>query len=223
MGSPAADPMDPGQDKKPVLERFLVLHKPKGFEVTRPKNISESPKSKTVYSLIPKELHAQGWVPVGRLDKDSSGLLIFVRDGFFVRLLQTPGNIPKVYEVWVKGRLRTEHLQQVKRGIETPLGLLKAKEISVLGVAGPNTLVKVILDEGKNRQIRRMFALLKDEHLNRHFKVLDLHRVGIGPVPLEGEPGQWRFLNEIESDSLLSCLPRKVKTAQAPKRVGKHA
>jgi 23S rRNA pseudouridine2605 synthase len=153
-------------------------------------------------------------MPVGRLDKDSSGLLIFVKEGFLVKLLQTPGNIPKVYEVWVKGHLKPEHLQQVLGGVETTLGRLKAKEIRVLGVVGPNTLVKMTLEEGKNRQIRRLFAAMKDERLNKHFKVLDLHRVSIGPVPLEGEPGDWRFLTEAETDSLLNSLPRKRAAAQ---------
>jgi 23S rRNA pseudouridine2605 synthase len=70
------------------------------------------------------------------------------------------------------------------------------------------------LEEGKNRHIRRLFAAMKDERLNKHFKVLDLHRVSIGPVPLEGEPGDWRFLTEAETDSLLNCLPRKRAAAQ---------
>jgi len=199
------------------LERFLVLHKPKGYEVTRPKSVDESTHSQTVYSFLPKKFHAEGWVPVGRLDKDSSGLLIFVREGFWVRLLQTPGNIPKVYEVWVKGRLGPEHLEQVLKGIETPLGILRAKAISFLGVTGPNTLVKMTLDEGKNRHIRRIFSSMKDTWINKFFRVVDLHRVSIGPINLDIEPGQWRYLTEIESESLMNCLPKKMKTAQRPK------
>jgi 16S rRNA pseudouridine516 synthase len=69
----------------------------------------------------------------------------------------------------------------------------------------------VTLDEGKNRQIRRIFASLKDERLNKHFKVLELHRVSIGPIELDIEPGQWRFLSDAETHLLLNHLPRKNK------------
>lgn len=190
-----------------------MLHKPKGYEVTRPKTLGlkKYPSQKTVYSLLPVEFHDQGWVPVGRLDKDSTGLLMFVREGFLVLRLQTPGNIDKVYEVWVKGHLKAEHLAKVLKGVETTIGLLKAKSVSVKGVVGPNTLVKVILDEGKNRHIRRMFWGLKDLERNKNFKALDLTRISIGPIHLDIEPGQWRFLTEAESEAVLKCVPGKNK------------
>jgi 23S rRNA pseudouridine2605 synthase len=196
-----------------MTKRILAFYKPKGCEVTRPKSPGGKvpPGSPSVYSFLPPELHAQGWVPVGRLDKESSGLLIFVKEGFLVKLLQTPGNIPKAYDLWVKGHPRPEHLQQAVAGVETPLGRLRAKDIKILGFVGPNTLVKMTLEEGKNRHIRRLFASMKDERLNKRFKVLELCRVSIGPVPLAGEPGDWRFLSEAETDSLLECLPRKWK------------
>ncbi len=186
-------------------KRILMLHKPKEIVVTRPK----SPDAKTVYSLLPAEFHGQGWVPVGRLDKDSTGLLLFVREGFLVRLLQTPKNIEKVYEVWVKGRLKPEHRVKILEGVESPLGLLKAKAIFVLGEVGPNSLVRVVLDEGKNRHIRRMFAGLKDVERKRFFKVRDLSRVSIGPIELDLEPGQWRFLSEAESEALVNRVMEK--------------
>jgi 23S rRNA pseudouridine2605 synthase len=193
-----------------------MLHKPKGYVVTRlnrPES-ENSPGSKTVYSLLPTEFHAQGWVPVGRLDKDSSGLLLFVREGPLVYLLQTPGNLQKVYEVWVKGLLEAEHLQKVLQGVQTPLGILKAKVVEVLGVMGTNTLVKIVLDEGKNRQIRRIFASMKNDKFNKYFKVLGLHRVSIGSVDLDVEPGQWRFLSKIESEQLLRIVPKNEQRPQ---------
>jgi len=189
-----------------MTERILMLHKPKGYEVTRPK-IAHA--GKTVYLLLPSAFHKQGWVPVGRLDKDSTGLLLFVKEGPLVYRLQTPGHVEKTYEVWVKGHLGPGHLEKVLKGVESPLGLLKAKSIEVLGVMGPNTLVKVRLDEGKNRHIRRMFGGLKDLEHKRFFKTLDLTRVSIGPVQLDIEPGQKRFLTATETDSLLSGIPGK--------------
>jgi 23S rRNA pseudouridine2605 synthase len=190
-------------------ERILMLYKPKGFEVTRPHNpwSEKSPADTTVYALLPAQFHSQGWVPVGRLDKDSSGLLMFVREGFLVRRLQTPRNIDKIYEVWVKGHLKPEHMEKILGGVRTPIGILKAKAVSVRGVVGPNSLVEVVLDEGKNRHIRRIFGGLRDDRHNRFFKALDLTRVSIGPVHLDIEPGRWRFLKESESEAVLNSIP----------------
>ena len=182
-----------------------MLHKPKGYVVTRPKasGTGNEREGKTVYALLPPEFRSQGWVPVGRLDKDSTGLLLFVKEGPLVHRLQTPGRLDKTYEVWVKGRLRPEHLEKILKGVASPVGLLKAKSVEVLGALGPNMLLKVILDEGKNRHIRRMFAALKDVPLQKFFKALDLTRVALGPVALDREPGQWRYLTEAETSSVL--------------------
>ena len=202
--------MNPGTVGIKNSERILILHKPKGFEVSRPKTPGNEklPGRRTVYSLLPAEFHAQGWVPVGRLDKESTGLLMFVREGFLVHRLQTPRNIDKVYEVWVKGHLKPEHVENILQGVQTPIGILKAKAVQVQGVVGPNSLVKVVLDEGKNRQIRRMFAGLKDVAGNKFFKALDLTRTSFGPIYLDIEPGQWRFLTEAESEAVLKSVPR---------------
>lgn len=188
-----------------MTRHILMLHKPKGYVVTRPKAVRAEKETdpKTVYSLLPPEFHGQGWVPVGRLDKDSTGLLLFVQEGPLVYRLQTPGHIDKTYEVWVKGHLRREHLENVVKGVETSIGLLKAKSVEVLGVVGPNTLLKVTLDEGKNRHIRRLFGALKDVRLQKFFKALDLTRISIGPVLLDIEPGQWRFLTDAETSAIL--------------------
>ncbi len=188
-----------------MTQRILMLHKPKGYVVTRPKasRVEKVAEQKTVYSLLPAEFHTQGWMPVGRLDKDSTGLLLFVKEGPLVYRLQTPGHIDKIYEVWVKGRFRREHLESVLQGVETSIGLLKAKSVEVLGVVGPNTLLKVTLDEGKNRHIRRMFGSLKDARLQKFFKALDLTRTSIGPLHMDMEPGQWRFLTDAETSSIL--------------------
>ncbi|HUO57647.1 MAG TPA: pseudouridine synthase, partial [bacterium] len=176
----------------------------KGYEVTRPKTpgAKNYPDQLTVYSLLPVEFHEQGWVPVGRLDKDSTGLLMFVREGSLVWRLQTPRHIDKVYEVWVMGHLKPEHLERVLKGVKTPLGDLKAKSVSIQGVVGPNTLVRVVLDEGKNRHIRRMFGGLRNPERKKPFKVQGLTRTAIGPISLDVEPGQWRFLTGAETEAL---------------------
>ena len=193
--------------------RILVLHKPKGYEVTRPKTLEAEtyPGQKTVYSLLPPEFHGEGWVPVGRLDKDSSGLLLFVKEGFLVARLQMPGNMDKVYEVLVRGRVQKENVENMLAGVETPIGLLLAKAVEVGDEAGLDTSVKVVLGEGKNRHIRRMFAGMKDLKSDKSLKVLELKRTHFGSVSLDIEPGAWRFLTEPETQALLRLIPPKKK------------
>jgi 23S rRNA pseudouridine2605 synthase len=194
-----------------MAPRMLILNKPKTYEVTRPKSLDHKdyPSQKTVYSLLPPEFHAEGWVPVGRLDKDSTGLLLFVKEGFLVGQLQKPGNLEKVYEVLVRGHVQPEHVQKILEGVETPIGVLKAKAVEVRGMAGPKTRARVVLDEGKNRQVRRLFAALKDVKFNKPLKVLELKRTRIGPLALDVESGKWRYLTDSETETLLNCIPPK--------------
>jgi 23S rRNA pseudouridine2605 synthase len=186
---------------------ILMFHKPRGYEVTRPRSLEAEayPGQRTVYALLPAEFHAQGWVPVGRLDKDSTGLLLFVQQGRLVDRLGSPGKIDKVYEVWVRGHVRPEHVAEILAGVKTPSGVLRAKGIEVQGGAGPKTRVRVVLDEGRNRHIRKMFAGLTDVKFKKRLKVVDLKRVAIGPLTLDIESGRWRFLTDQESDVLLSA------------------
>lgn len=194
-----------------VTPRILLLHKPKGYEVTRPKALGAEgyPGQKTVYDLLPPEFHAEGWVPVGRLDKDSTGLLLFVKEGFLVSRLQKPGNFDKVYEVWVRGWVLPEHVDEALKGVETPIGVLKAKAVEVMGGAGPKTRVRVTLDEGKNRQVRRIFAAMRDQKFDKPLKVLELKRVRFGPQVLDVGSGEWRYLDETETRTLLDLIPPK--------------
>jgi 23S rRNA pseudouridine2605 synthase len=196
-----------------MVERILMLHKPKGYEVTRPKTLSSEayPGQKTVYALLPPKFHEERWMPVGRLDKDSTGLLLFVKEGFLIARLQKPHNLEKVYEVLTWGRVQPGHLAKMLAGVETPIGILKAKNVEILDESGHRTRVKVVLGEGKNRQIRRMFAGLKDGKTNRPIKVLELKRTHMGPLTLDVEPGLWRFLTEAETEALLNCIPLKLK------------
>ena len=81
--------------------RLLLLHKPKGFVVTR----SDELGRKTVYELLPEWAFREDWQPVGRLDLDSKGLLLFSRNGRDVDALTRPGHLLKIYEVWVRGKV----------------------------------------------------------------------------------------------------------------------
>lgn len=172
---------------------IFMFHKPKGVTVTR----DDERGAKTVYDLLPEWVHDGGWIPVGRLDKDTRGLLLFVQDGKLMDALSRPGAHAKIYEVWVRGRVTDAHIAALLKGVSTPLGEMRASHVELKGGVGPKSRVLVTLEEGKNRQIRRLFSALKDEH-GRALKVVELKRVQFGHIKLDIASGQWRWLNEAE-------------------------
>lgn len=175
-----------------------MLNKPKGYLVTR----SDEKERKTVYNLLPDWVYEDLWMPVGRLDMDSKGLLLFTREGKLSARLTEPGFCKKVYEVWVRGHVTGEQAALMVKGVKTSEGLLSAARIDIQGGAGPKTRLEVELDEGKNRHIRRMFGALKDAKFGTPFKVLELKRTGIGKLSLDVESGKWRFLTADEETLL---------------------
>ena len=183
----------------PERSRLFLLNKPKGYVVTR----SDEKGRKTVYDLLPPWAHDDGWMPVGRLDLDSKGLLLFTQDGKIADHLTRPGSCHKVYEVWVRGHVNAEHTVQLLAGIEDQGELLKAVRVEIKGGAGPKTRLEVELDEGKNRHIRRMFGELKDPKFGTPLKVLELKRTAIGPLKLDVDSGKWRLLTPAEENNLL--------------------
>lgn len=179
--------------------RILLFHKPKGCVVTR----RDERGRKTVYEFLPAWVRGEGWVPVGRLDLDSRGALLLVREGALVEALGRPGALEKVYEVWVRGRVTGDHLSAALRGVTTPVGCLRAKRVRIVGMMGPKTRLEVALDEGKNRHIRRLFGEMADPERGTPLKVMDLKRVRIGPLSLDIPSGSWRFLTREEESELL--------------------
>jgi 23S rRNA pseudouridine2605 synthase len=176
-----------------------MLHKPKGYVVTR----SDEKGRKTVYDLLPEWVHEDLWMPVGRLDLDSKGLLLFTREGKLADRLTRPGSCHKTYEVWVRGHVTNEHIGKMLKGVKVEGESLKAIRVHITGGAGPKTKLEVELDEGKNRHIRRMFGALKDDKFGTPLKVLELKRIQIGDLKLDVESGKWRFLIDRETTELL--------------------
>lgn len=184
-------------------KKLLALNKPKGYLVTRSDDLGR----KTVYDILPQWVYDEQWMPIGRLDLESKGLLLFTQDGQISNALTKPGNCIKIYEIWVRGHVTDEHIAQALRGVQTPQGLLKAKQVEKIGFGGAKTKLKIIIDEGKNRHIRRLFGALKDPKFGTPLKVVNLTRVSIGTFKLDIQSGQWRYLNVEEEKSLL----KKVK------------
>lgn len=183
-------------------KELLALHKPKGYLVTRSDDLGR----KTVYDLLPSWAYTDGWMPVGRLDLDSKGLLLFTTNSKTNHALTTPKNCIKVYEIWVRGHVSDDHIAQALKGVQTPQGLLKALEVKKLSTGGAKTKLKVIIDEGKNRHIRRLFGALSDPKFGTPLKVLELKRVSIGSFELDIQSAQWRYLTEEEEKMLTKNL-----------------
>ncbi|MBT3879191.1 MAG: rRNA pseudouridine synthase [Candidatus Scalindua sp.] len=194
--------------------RFIMFHKPKGTIVT----LSDEKNRKTVYDILPRFVLEDRWIPVGRLDRDSRGLLLFTREGGLSDLLTQPGKFSKFYEVWIRGRITEEQLQQTLQGVKTPIDMLQFKGIKTIGYAGPKTRLMVELTEGKNRHIRRVFGALQDPQSHTPLKVLDLKRVQLGTVKLDIPSSNWRFLTHEEENALINVTSRPKRRGRKTKR-----
>ncbi|MEO6094277.1 MAG: pseudouridine synthase [Fibrobacteria bacterium] len=166
----SAQAEDVSRSTAPSARVYLMLHKPAGYVTTRTDELGR----KTVYDLLPPE-YAGGWVfPVGRLDKDSEGLLLLTNDGEWSNRLTDPAfHVDKVYRVKLDGRPLEEELQRFRTGIELDgIATLPA------GVEAEGSgWYRVRLVEGRNRQIRRMFHALG-------YKVRRLVRISIDTIGL---------------------------------------
>ncbi|MCL6706968.1 rRNA pseudouridine synthase [Pseudomonas sp. R2.Fl] len=175
--------------EKPV---YLMLNKPRGLVTTR-----HDPEGRpTVYDCLTDfaEAHIS---PVGRLDKASEGLLLFTNDTDFAnRLLDPRTHVPKTYHVQVDRMVDGGMLEAMMAGVRHDGELLRAMGAKMIRAGDRNSWLEIVLDEGKNRQIRRMLEALDVE-------VLRLVRVAIGELRLgELEKGAVRVLTEAEVDNL---------------------
>ncbi len=183
-------------------KELLVLNKPKGYVVTR----SDERGRKTVYNLLPEWVFDEQWMPIGRLDLESKGLLLFTRNGQVGNVLTKPGGCLKVYEIWVRGHVTDEHIVQALKGVESKEDLLKALSVEKIGMAGAKTRLRITINEGKNRHIRRLFGAMQDPKFGTPLKVLELKRISIGTFKLDIESGKWRYLTVEEEKILLKGL-----------------
>ncbi len=181
-----------GQPVRARRKVYIALHKPVGFLCT-----SKDPEARRiVHDLLPREwanLHN-----VGRLDRDSEGLLFLTNDGAFSLQLTHPRfGIRKRYFAVVKGRITEAQLKRFTTGVEDEGELLKAETARLLTSNNTRSSVELELAEGKNREVRRLFETLGHE-------VEQLVRTQIGPIRLGELPvGKWRILSPAELKSLL--------------------
>ncbi len=164
--------------KLPTEYITILMHKPKGYVVSR-----KGQGSKTIYDLLPAEYISLK--PVGRLDKESSGLLILSNNGVTIQKLAHPSfNKIKIYEISLDREIQDKDLKTISSGVMLGDGLSNLGIIKVL-----KNKLTISLQEGRNRQIRRTFKAVG-------YEVIDLKRVSLGEYRLGSlKPGQYLKIN----------------------------
>lgn len=165
---------------------YLALHKPVGV-LTAARDARGRP---TVADLVPAEPRV---FSVGRLDRDTSGLLLMTNDGEFADRIAHPRYmVPKTYVAEVAGRLDRSRLRLLQEGVELDDGLARAEGVRVRARDGGAGVLELVVREGRNRLVRRMLDAVD-------LKVLSLVRTAVGPVRLGGlKEGRWRRLDRTE-------------------------
>jgi 23S rRNA pseudouridine2605 synthase len=190
-----------GQQRLARQERFVIVYnKPEGELVTR-----HDPEGRpTVFERLPK-LHQGRWISVGRLDINSSGLLLFTNDGELAnRLMHPKYQIDREYAVRVHGEVTDDMVKQLVTGVELEDGMARFEDVVDSGGEGINRWFHVALMEGRNREVRRMWQAVG-------LVVSRLKRVRYGPIILNSavKSGQWRELEKDERKTLLAIVGLK--------------
>lgn len=196
--------VDPDHDAVKVEGRALrtrrkiycALNKPRGVLSTR----ADELERRIVTDLLPPEwahLH-----PVGRLDRDSEGLIFLTNDGdFTLRLTHPRFGVRKCYRAIVEGRVEPEMLRRFVAGVEHEGETLKVERARIVDANNSHSIVELELAEGKNREVRRLFE-------SQNLIVARLQRTQIGPIRLGELPeGRWRALTSTEVKQLLASSP----------------
>jgi len=172
--------------------RYILLNKPKGYITT----VDDPEKRKTVMSLIEGAVKERVY-PVGRLDRNTTGLLLFTNDGTIAKKLTHPRyGIKKIYHVELERSLSKADMEKIKAGLELEDGLVQVDKIEYIEDSKSKKELGVELHSGKNRVIRRIF-----EHLD--YKVVKLDRVYYAGLTKKNIPrGHWRLLDEQEINML---------------------
>jgi pseudouridine synthase len=181
----------------PAGLRYLACNKPEGYLVT----VRDPARRPTIFELLPEEERQRRLFPVGRLDFDSQGLLLLTDDGDLAHRLTHPRyGVAKEYEVMVSGRPAERDLRRLRNGVQLEDGMTASARVELLAVTRGESQLRIVLKEGRNRQVRRMLAALG-------YPVRRLTRTAIGPVRLGRlRPGGYRCLRPTELDALRQAV-----------------
>lgn len=214
-GEPIAKPQETGT-------LYIALHKPLGYVST----VSDPHAPKTVLDLLKPNITDRVY-PVGRLDADSTGLLLLTNDGEFANRVTHPRyHVPKTYRVVVRGFVDRNAAQKLMSGVDLPEGKTAPADAQFIDYDATTqcTILEITLYEGRNRQVRRMMELIGHP-------VRSLHRIAFGSIKIGLlNSGTWRKLTPAEVKSLLALAkptptppraerrPRTADYAPRPKR-----
>ena len=201
---------------EPELPQVLLYHKPEGELVS-----ADDPEGRTtVFSKLPRIKQGK-WIAIGRLDMNTSGLLIFTSSGDLANRFMHPRyEVEREYAVRILGELSEGQLSQLTHGIELEDGMANFESIYPQGGEGANKWYQVVIKEGRNREVRRLFEAL-------HLQVSRLMRVRFGPITLPSrvKRGQMLKLEQKEVVKLLEWaglpVPRKPLKQLSPREKDK--
>lgn len=185
---------------------YIMLHKPRGFVTT----MSDEMGRKCVAELV--EAVGRRVYPVGRLDRDSEGLLLMTDDGEFANAVSHPStHVPKTYRVTVRGKVSEDQVTALSTGLMLEGRVTLPADVNILQTAEDRTVMQIVLYEGRNRQIRKMCEQLGLE-------VMRLKRTAIGNIKMGMlKIGDWRELNDDELKSI-----KQLVQSTASRRNKKH-
>jgi pseudouridine synthase len=187
--------------------QYAVFHKPTGYLTTR----SDPSGRPTILDALPDEFRHLS--PVGRLDKDTSGLLLLTNDGVFSQEMTHPGHaVAKTYIARVEGYVSDADMARLRAGVQLTDGVTRPAESSIMERGPASTTISLSVREGRHRQVRRMVRAIGS-------RVLDLARVRIGPLQLgDLPPGHARWLAEDEVRLLRAAAgPRNAPPGVSPR------
>jgi len=190
-----------GKPLRAVEKAYVLLYKPKGYLTT----YRDPAGRPTVYDLIGD---AGTWLsPVGRLDLDTSGLLLLTNDTALAEGITNPEHkVAKTYHVKASTLLTGDQLDQLRHGVELSDGPTRPALVTRVRDAAKYTFLEITITEGRNRQVRRMLEAVES-------KVLKLVRVAIGPIRIGDLPiGKWRHLTAAEVRALSSALSSRLSS-----------
>lgn len=192
------------QPVKPEVLTYIRYYKPAGYITT----MDDEKGRKTIYDLMPENV--QNLKPIGRLDKDSTGLLILTNDGELIHEMAHPSiKIPKVYRVCAQGKMTLNHLVQMDKGLEIEPGQIAYAQGAIIELEGKNTILELVLHQGLNRQIRKMLDMLGHP-------VISLKRISHGPIDLSGlKKGQFKYLKPKQIKDLKNYINKIKKMADS--------
>lgn len=192
---------------RPSERQYWLLNKPAGYTVS----LEDRHARHLITELLPSGVGRL--FPVGRLDRETRGLLLMTDDGELAHQLMHPRyGVPKTYLAWVDGWPTAERLKRMRRGITFDDGALRAQTVTIVRQEAGRTLLSLVLTEGRKREIRRLLQAIGHP-------VQDLVRTTYGPLTLEGVPeGGARPLSAAEVRTLRAHLRERTAAAGTPVR-----